>query len=70
MGGAFRSCRASRPSRLSAGRAIMETVYSYWDFYCRFFSMQFNQMSPMKYGGLLIGIGVFGWFLMKNGSKR
>ena len=47
-----------------------QTVNGYLSFYERFFMTEWNQMSPTKYGMLLLGIGAFGWLLMKNASKR
>ncbi len=49
---------------------ITETATGYWVFYGQYFQQQWHHMTPMKYGTLLISIGVFGWILMKNGSKR
>jgi hypothetical protein len=50
--------------------AIATTMNSYWAFYTRFFSDQWTHLSPVKYGTLLIGIGIFGWVLMKAANKR
>ena len=49
---------------------LMTTFRSYYTFYGRFFSEQWNHMGPVKYGSLLIGIGAFGWLLMKTANKR
>ena len=49
---------------------ITLTASSYWVFYCKFIRTEWSHMTPMKYGAILIGIGVFGWLLMKSGSKR
>jgi hypothetical protein len=49
---------------------LMVTVRSYYAFYTRFFSDQWYGLNPVKYGVLLIGVGVFGWLLMKSGNKR
>jgi hypothetical protein len=43
---------------------------SYYAFYTRFFSDQWTGLNPVRYGVLLIGVGVFGWLLMKSGNKR
>lgn len=43
---------------------------NYLDFYCRYFTKQWHDMTPMKYGVLLIAIGVVGFLLMKNGTRR
>lgn len=50
--------------------SIWQTVTSYWTFYERYFAEQWHHMSPVKYGSILISIGVFGWLLMKSGNKR
>jgi hypothetical protein len=46
------------------------TIRSYYAFYGTFFSSQWSNLSPSKYGILLIGVAVFGWLLMKAGNKR
>ena len=46
------------------------TASSYMDYYVNFLAQQWNRLTPMTYGGVLISIGVFGWLLMKSGSKR
>ena len=46
------------------------TLNSYWHFYIRFFAKQWHDLTPMRYGGLLIGIAAVGWLLMRNGLKR
>jgi hypothetical protein len=48
----------------------LNTINSYYAFYCRYFSEQWNHMTPYKYATLLIGIGAFGWVLMKAANKR
>lgn len=49
---------------------ISTTFIAYMAFYSRFLTQQWTHMTPVKYGIMLIGIGVFGWFLMKSGTKR
>lgn len=49
---------------------FMVLVRCYHAFYERFFSEQWNHMTPVKYGTLLIGVAIFGWVLMKSGNKR
>ena len=49
---------------------MMLTVSSHWEFYCKFLRHEWSHMTPMKYGVILIGIGLFGWLLMKNATKR
>ncbi len=49
---------------------FLVTVRSYFAFYDRYFSTQWAEMSPQKYGMLLIVVGLFGWLLMKAGNKR
>ncbi len=41
----------------------------YSDFYQEFAADAWDNMTPMQYGTLLIGIGVFGWILMKTSFK-
>lgn len=50
--------------------SVTTGINSYLNFYSRFFSEQWRDMSPMKYGLLLISIGVVGFLLMKNGNGR
>jgi hypothetical protein len=49
---------------------ILLTVRTYYAFYCSYFSSQWNHLTPAKYGVLLLGVGAFGWLLMKAGNKR
>lgn len=42
----------------------------YYAFYGRYFDEQWNHMTPLKYGTLLIAVGAFGWLLMKTANKR
>jgi len=48
---------------------VYSTVRHYLAFYGDYFSTKWNEMGPMGYGILLIGIGIFGWLLMKSGVK-
>ena len=41
----------------------------YLKFYREFLLEQWRDMSPVGYGIMLIMIGVFGWLLMKSGTK-
>lgn len=41
----------------------------YLNFYREFAASTWDHMTPMQYGTLLIGIGVFGWLLMKTAFK-
>jgi hypothetical protein len=43
---------------------------SYYAFYGRYFSDQWNHMTPIKYATMLLTIGAFGWLLMKSANKR
>jgi hypothetical protein len=49
---------------------MMVTFRSYYAFYGRFFSDQWTGLNPVRYGILLISVGIFGWLLMKSGNKR
>lgn len=42
----------------------------YMRFYRSYAIDTWDALSPMQYGALLIGIGVFGWILMKNAGNR
>ena len=44
-------------------------VRYYLNFYREFAISTWDHMTPMQYGTLLIGIGVFGWVLMKTSFK-
>ncbi len=49
---------------------LLYTVSYYIRFYANFFAKQWRDMTPMGYGMLLVSIGVFGYFLMKSGTKK
>ncbi len=49
---------------------LMLTINSYFHFYGKFLLKEWHQITPMKYGSLLIGIAVFGWLLMKGSDKK
>lgn len=49
---------------------MMVTVRSYLAFYTTSLAGQWQHMSPSKYGIILIGIGVFGWLLMKSQRRK
>ena len=40
---------------------MMVSVRSYYAFYGRFFSDQWTGLNPVRYGILLISVGIFGW---------
>ncbi len=50
--------------------AFWETCRIYSAFYTRFLSQQWAHMTPIKYAAVLIFIGAFGWFLMRNSVKK
>lgn len=52
------------PQLLLAG-----TLDRYWDFYCQYAAEKWHNLTPMQYGSILIGIGVFGWILMKSANR-
>ncbi|MEX0717170.1 MAG: hypothetical protein WD066_11300 [Planctomycetaceae bacterium] len=60
---------ASADGRSFFDRLWSGTVY-YLAYYRDFLLSQWQDMTPMRYGALLVSIGVLGWFLMKNGPKR
>ena len=43
---------------------------SYLDFYCRYLVKQWHDMTPARYGALLIAIGLVGFLLMKSDKSR
>jgi len=47
-----------------------DLICSYFGFYQKYLLDHWHHMNPEKYGILLISIGVFGWLLMKNCSRR
>lgn len=49
---------------------IYLTIVRYWDFYCRYFLRQWDDMTPTSYGALLVFIGAVGWLLMKNSVRK
>lgn len=45
--------------------------FNYWtDYYWDYLVKVWNQMTPATYGILLVGIGVFGWLLMRGTLKK
>ena len=50
--------------------AVYSTVMWHLNFYAKFALDQWHDLTPAKYGTLLILIGVVGWLLMKSGAKR
>jgi hypothetical protein len=71
----LRGSPAVDPTRVFASGCAMFsnflfTIRSYYAFYGTFFSSQWSNLSPSKYGILLIGVAIFGWLLMKAGNKR
>jgi hypothetical protein len=62
-----RSRQRRRPTMLDS---FWFTVRSYSSFYVRFLENQWDHMTPIKYVTLLVSIGLTGWILMKNSTKR
>ncbi|MCH8828289.1 MAG: hypothetical protein IID45_01795 [Planctomycetes bacterium] len=50
--------------------SFTSTVSHYWTFYVESLKSQWHNMTPMKYGILLISIGVVGFLSMKSSTKR
>jgi hypothetical protein len=50
--------------------SFSERVGFYFRFYRTYAIDSWDALSPMQYGCLLIGIGLFGWILMKNAVGR
>lgn len=49
---------------------VSSTYTNYMSFYQGYLLDHWHHMTPMKYGMLLLGIGFFGWAMMKSGAKR
>ncbi len=47
-----------------------ERFHYYMRFYQRYASDTWENLTPMQYGSLLIGIGVFGYLLMKTSLTK
>lgn len=41
-------------------------VTRYLNFYADYAMQKWDNITPMQYGYLLIGVGIFGWVLMKS----
>ena len=50
--------------------SVSERVSYYVRFYRNYALDRGDAMTPMQYGALLIGIGVFGWLLMKSANQK
>jgi hypothetical protein len=50
--------------------SFSERAGYYFRFYRTYAVDSWDALSPMQYGCLLIGIGLFGWILMKNAVGR
>ncbi len=57
-------------NRFVMWQAIWGKITFYLNFYQDFIIQQWNNMTPMKYGSLLICIAIFGFLLMKSGTRR
>lgn len=49
---------------------LLADLMYYLRYYRRYAERRWDQMTPMEYGILLISVGVFGFILMKNASRR
>jgi hypothetical protein len=49
---------------------LSDTVGDYLRFYGDYAAQRWNHLTPMEYGIILISVGVLGWVLMKNASRR
>jgi hypothetical protein len=47
----------------------MQTVYDYFYFYKHYFFETWNNMTPMEYGFMLVGIAAIGWLCMKSATR-
>ena len=50
--------------------SILYTLSYYVRYYGNFLAKQWHNMTPMGYGSLLLCIGLFGYILMKSGTKK
>lgn len=55
---------------MSVNTILALSLSRYLKFYQDYAADKWDNLSPMEYGILLIMVGVFGWMLMKNASKR
>ena len=46
------------------------SITRYAKFYSQYASNAWANMTPSQYGILLVSVAVFGWILMKSGSRR
>ncbi len=49
---------------------VSDRVSYYLRFYRNYALDRWDSMTPMQYGVLLIGIGLFGWLLMKSANQK
>lgn len=49
---------------------IWETFFYYLDFYRDYALRRWSSITPFEYGVLLIGVGVFGWILLKSANRK
>jgi len=49
---------------------LANVVTRYAKYYSEYASNAWTNMTPPQYGILLISVAVFGWLLMKSGSRR
>ncbi len=50
--------------------SVRETYHYYASFYAKYLQTTWSNMTPIKYGILLVAIGLFGWILMKSSVKK
>lgn len=67
------------PSCANAGRIgprvqmsllLASAVSRYVSFYSQYAASAWANMTPPQYGIVLVSVAVFGWILMKSGSRR
>lgn len=49
---------------------LIGSVSQYLRFYRNYAVERWEHLRPMEYGIILIAVGVLGWVLMKNASRR
>ncbi|HVJ69277.1 MAG TPA: hypothetical protein VM510_14920 [Caulifigura sp.] len=49
---------------------LASSISRYAAFYKQYAASVWTNMTPSQYGVMLISVAVFGWILMKSGSRR
>lgn len=49
---------------------LWTTICLYVDFYRHYATQRWSSITPTEYGILLIGVGIFGWVLLKSVDRK